>query len=549
MLESVLMIYRFDDFELDADKVELRKNGEALAIEPQVFALLCLLVDNRERMVSKDEVIEKIWAGRIVSDSAIASRIKSARRALGDSGAEQCFIRTVHGQGFRFVGDVQEETPPPSAQPAEPALNAPGPVSSIIKAENERSVDPSPEAPHPNDRSETAKPSLAVLPFGLIGEAGPYAGIADALPHDLITALARLRWLFVIARGSSFRFRGADPDIAELRRLLRVRYCLTGMVEMFGTRINIVVELADTRDGGAIWGDRFTASLDDIHEIRTRIIASVVAALELQIPLNEARVARLSTPESLDAWSSYHLGLQHLLRFTKEDNAAAAALFTRAVREDPGFSRAHAGLSSTHFQNAFLKYTPDPASDILKAKEAATTATELDPMDPFSNFAMGRTFWLEGDLDGSLGWLDRATAISPNYAQGIYARAWTDTISGRGLEGLTHADTAMSLSPLDPFLYAMLGTRALAYILEGDEAKAAAWAEKAARAPGAHVMIAMIAVVAHSLGGNRDAAASWAENVRARRPDVTSQDFFQSFPFHDDAVRARMARALAEHRL
>ncbi len=543
------MIYRFDDFELDADKVELRKDGEALAIEPQVFALLLLLIENRERMVSKDEVIEKIWAGRIVSDSAIASRIKSARRVLGDSGAEQRFIRTVHGQGFRFVGDINSNTLP-VVQVALPKLaSSQESAYDVTATDNQSTAQSLIEIPEEGGLAAHTKPSIAVLPFGLLGEVGAYAGIADALPHDLISALARMRWLFVIARGSSFRFRGVDPDIAELRRLLGVRYCLTGIVEMFGSRITIGVELADTRDGGAIWGDRFTAAFDDIHEIRTRIIASVVAALELQIPLNEARVARLATPESLDAWSSYHLGLQYLLRFTKEDNAAAAELFARAVREDPGFSRAHAGLSSTHFQNAFLKYTLDPASEILKAKEAAANATELDPMDPFSNFAMGRTFWLEGDLDGSLGWLERATTISPSYAQGMYAQAWTDTLSGRGQEGLINAETAMTLSPLDPFLYAMLGTRALAYILQGEESKATTWAEKAARAPGAHVMIAMIAVIAHSLGGNRDAAASWAENVRSRRPDVTSQDFFQSFPFRDGDVRSRMARALAEHRL
>lgn len=198
----------------------------------------------------------------------------------------------------------------------------------------------------------------------------------------------------------------------------------------------------------AVCGDRFTASLDDIHEIRTRIVTSVVAALELQIPLNEARVARLSTPESLDAWSSYHLALQHLRRFTKEDNAAAAELFARAISEDPSFSRAHAGLSSTHFQNAFLKYTLDPASEILKAKEEAAVATELDPMDPFSHFAMGLTFWLEGNLDGSLGWLDRATTISPSYAQGLYAQAWTDTLSGRGQEGLVNRHVAKSTRSL-----------------------------------------------------------------------------------------------------
>ncbi|MEZ5931042.1 MAG: winged helix-turn-helix domain-containing protein [Alphaproteobacteria bacterium] len=535
------MIYRFEQFALDAGKVELRKDGEAVAIEPQVFALLLLLIENRERMVSKDEVIEKVWDGRIVSDSAIASRIKSARRALDDSGAGQRLIRTVHGQGFRFVGEVRLEPVQPAARAAATPMAAEaGHATPDVQLSGEANADL-------GRQGTTVKPSIAVLPFRWLGDADGYAGIADALPHDLISALARLRWLFVIARGSSFRFRGVDPDIAGLGRLLGVRYGLTGMVEMFGTRITIGVELADTRDGGVLWGDRFTASLDDIHEIRSRIVASIVAALELQIPLNEARLARLATPDSLDAWSSYHLGLQHLLRFARDDNAAAARLFERAIRQDPGFSRAYAGLSSAHFQNAFLKYTGDTAAEILKAKDTAAQAIQLDPMDPFSNFAMGRTFWLEGDLDASRGWLDRATSISPNYAQGIYARAWTDTLSGHGHEGSANAEVAMSLSPLDPFLYAMLGTRALACMIEGDEAKAAEWAEKAARSPGAHVLIAMIAVVAHSLNGDTAAAASWAENARSRRTDVTSDHFFQAFPFRDETIRQRIAEALRMH--
>jgi tetratricopeptide (TPR) repeat protein len=224
-------------------------------------------------------------------------------------------------------------------------------------------------------------------------------------------------------------------------------------------------------------------------------------------------------------------------------------MFERAIAEDPVFSRAHAGLSSIHFQNAFLRYTDDPDAEVLKAKKAAAMAVDLDPMDPFSNFAMGRTFWLEGDLDGSRGWLDRATAISPNYAQGIYAQAWTDTISGRGHEGLANADTAMSLSPLDPFLYAMLGTRALACLVRGDHEEAAKWAEKAARAPGAHVLIALIAVIAQTLNGRHDMARSWALQARKQRPDVTMAHFFRSFPFRDDETRDRIAEALARHKI
>ncbi len=525
------MIYEFGEFELDADKVELRKNDLVIATEPQVFRLLLLLIENCERLVTKDEIVEVVWGGRIVSDSAISSRIKSARQILGDTGAAQRLVRTVHGQGFRFVGNVNRRG----------TSQGPG-----IEAEPQvqRST---PDPAKPEGQGSPAKPSIAVLPFQVLGEAGAYTSIADALPHDLISALARLRWLFVIARGSSFRFRAPDPDMAEISALLKVRYCLTGIVEVIGSSIAMTVELIDTRDGGVLWADRFKATIEDVHDIRAQIVSSVVAALELQIPLNEARIARLSTPESLDAWSSYHLGLQHLLRFTEADNATATELFERAIQEDPGFSRAQAGLSSTHFQNAFMNYTRHPEDDIRKAKDAALAAVQLDPMDPFSNFAMGRTFWLEGDLDGSRGWLERATSISPSYAQGIYAQAWTDTVAGHGHEGLASAELAMSLSPLDPFLYAMLGTRALAYLAQGQETAAAEWAEKAARAPGAHVLIAVIAVAAHALNGHHDAAKTWAENAKSRRPDISSEHFFRSFPFRDETLRQRIAQALASY--
>ena len=158
---------------------------------------------------------------------------------------------------------------------------------------------------------------------------------------------------------------------------------------------------------------------------------------------------------------------------------------------------------------------------------------------------MGRTFWLEGDLDGSLGWLERSTAISPNYAQGIYARAWTETLAGRGLEGRGHVDFAMKLSPLDPLYYAMLGTRAFTHMTLGEDAEAAQWAERAARSPGAHVLIAMIAAAAQALAGDAARAAAWASNVRERNAALTREDFFRSFPMKSETAKARVSGALA----
>lgn len=515
------MIYRFDAFELDTDKVELRENGEPRLIEPQVFALLAFLVEHRERLVSKDEIFENVWDGRFVTDSALASRIKSARKALGDDGKAQAFIKTIHGQGFRFVAGV-------TLQRDETRVEAPAGAAAANAA--------TPDA--------GARPSIAVLPFRLIGEAGPYATIADGLPHELITELARLRWLFVIARGSSFRLRGQDLDMRDVGRTLDVRYCLSGTVEVTGKQLSITTELVDTRGGMIVWSERYTGSVDDIHSMRDDIRATILAALEIQIPLHEATDARLAVTENLDAWSAYHLGLQHIYRFNRKDNAAAADLFGQALKQDPGFARAHAGLSFVHFQNAFMHQTDDVAAEIIVARDCAQRGLDFDQLDPFVNFTMGRTFWLEGDLDRALAWIERSTSLSPNYAQGIYARAWTETIAGNADGGREHIDLAMRLSPLDPLYYAMLGTRGFTHMLRGEYSDAVTWTDRAARSPGAHVLIAMIAAVAQLLAGDESRASAWADNVRERNAELTSHDFFAAFPLKDTVMQQRVAAAL-----
>ena len=512
---AVCMIYRFGPFELDMARFELRMDDEVCAIEPQVFTLLALLVENRDRLVSRDEIIEKVWDRRIVSESAISSRIKSARQALGDNGATQRYIRTIHRQGFRFVAQAR------ATSAAGTGKGGTGP-----------------------DAAQAARPSIAVLPFRHLGVPGPYAAIADALPHELIIELARLRWLFVTARGSSFRLRGADADAGEIGRLLGVRYYLSGTVEIADTHLVVMVELIDTRNSGIVWAERFAGSIDDVHQVRTDIRARMLSALEIQIPLHEAALARLTVTENLDAWSAYHLGLQHLYRFNQRDNAAAAALFQQSIGQDPGFARAHAGLSFMHFQTAFMHYADDLPEQIALARCCAARGLELDPIDPFVNFTMGRSFWLDGDLDSSLAWLERSTSISPNYAQGLYARAWTETLAERGLEGRRHVDLAMRLSPLDPLHYAMLATRAFTHMMLGEDAEAAQWAERAARSPGAHVLIALIAVAAHAQANNDTRAAAWAADVRSRNPALTRDDFFRAFPMKSAATRARVLKAL-----
>jgi tetratricopeptide (TPR) repeat protein len=192
-----------------------------------------------------------------------------------------------------------------------------------------------------------------------------------------------------------------------------------------------------------------------------------------------------------------------------------------------------------------MHYADDVDGAIQEARRCATRGLELDALDPFVNFTMGRTYWVEGDLDTSLGWLERATQISPSYAQGIYARAWTEAMAGRAGEGREHVDLAMRLSPLDPLHYAMLATRGFTHMLRGEDAEAAQWVERGARSPGAHVLIAMVAAAAHTLAGDAERAAHWTANARERNAALTQADFFRAFPMKSDAMRARVERALA----
>ena len=270
------MIYEFGDFQVDVTRAELRDGAEVRAVEPQVFELIVFLAGNAGRLITKDEIVEAVWDGRIVSDSAVASRIKSARQALGDDGKTQKYIKTLHGRGFRFDAPVTvEEATPDVVQ-----------VVSQTPAQDIRADDQT-------DKPASSRPSIAVLPFSLIGNGGDYAGFADALPHEIIAELSRLRWIRVIARGSTFQFRSTQIDADEIRNALGARYYLTGSIEFLGPRMTILIELTDTSDRSVVWAEKYQAAVEGIHEVRGDILSNIISSLEVQITANEAQARPL----------------------------------------------------------------------------------------------------------------------------------------------------------------------------------------------------------------------------------------------------------------
>ena len=505
------MRYLFEQFELDTEKFELTRGGEAVRLEPQVLALIELLVSNAERAVSKDEINERVWGGRIVTDAAVNSRIRSARQALDDSGSEQRLIRTVRNHGFRFVGEVRTPTVTQAVSLAAP------PVAPMATQNS--------DVPH--------KPAIAVLPLKLLSLDTRYEPLADAIAHEIIADLSRLRWLHVISRASTFKLRGREDEIDEVARLLGVDYVLTGTLALFGERANIAIELMDCRNGGVVWAENIETSLDELIELRVQLVTRIANAIELRIQKQEAESSQSLATENLDAWMSYFRGLRHVNRFNGHDNEIAMHLFERAVALDPQFALAHAGLSFAHFQNAFVGYVKDTKASQQAALVTAERAFELDQLDPVVNLMVGRAKYLLGQWEQAEPWFDRASALNPNSALAYYNKALVHTMSGECADIPSLTDQALSLSPIDPLQYAFLAVRAMGHLAEGELGAAVHWSEQAANAPLAHHLIDLIASACNYHVGNAEQARFRFERARQRNPRFTRADYYRSLPTQD----------------
>jgi DNA-binding SARP family transcriptional activator len=373
--------------------------------------------------------------------------------------------------------------------------------------------------------------SIAVMPFvDCSTEALVRGGIADALAHDVITRLAKLRTLFVIAQGTVFALHERRIGAEEAGRILNVDYVVSGSVRTRGDRLTVTVELVETRSARVVWAETFNHKLDDaflvLEEIGNRIVASIASEIETI----ERNRAILKPPRSLDAWEAHHRGLWHMYRLRKEDNDKARHFFQTALRLDPTFSRAYAGLSFTHFQDAFQNWGKREV-EIDRAYEAAAQGIMADERDPAVHWAMGRALWLHGRREESVSELERSIDLSPNFALGHYNLSFVHAIVGDARTAIASSDHSRHLSPFDPMLFGMLATRALALVRLGELEEAAGWALKAAARPNAFPHIHAIAAFSLALAGSLDQAHSCAAAVRRAAPRYSLAEFFTTFPF------------------
>ena len=418
------MQFLFADHRLDTARRELRRGSKPIAVEPQVFDLLIYLVQNCDRVVSKDDLIDSVWSGRVVSDSALTSRINAARRAIGDSGGEQKLIRTIARRGFRFVGAVrmQSNGDETAAPPDE-------------LGENERLGLP-PAGP----------PTIAVLPFLNMSGDLEQEYFSDGISEDIITALCRYPSLFVIARNSSFAFKGRSMEVKQVGRALGVRYLLEGSLRKAGNRIRATAQLVEAETGQHIWAERYDRDLVDIFAVQDEITEAVTLAVAPAIADAELHRAMRKPPGSLDAWAAYQRGLWHLGKANVEDSALAEKFFQQAVELDASFSGGYKGLSQLQAQTADFRGR-DLAEALKSAEVLARRAVVLDGADAEARSRLANALYRQGDYEGGLAEAERALAISPNLADAHGEKGAILIFSGRPKEGVTVLERCIRLDP------------------------------------------------------------------------------------------------------
>jgi len=389
--------------------------------------------------------------------------------------------------------------------------------------------------------------SVAVMPFvDSSTVTSARGGTADALAHDVITRLAKLRSLFVIAQGTVFALheRGIGPD--EAARMLDVDYVASGSVQRRDTSLTVTIELVETRTARIVWAEVFSRKLDDAFEVLDEIGNSIVASIASEIEASERNRAVLMPPNSLDAWEAHHRGLWHMYRFNKPDNDRAQHFFEMAVHRDPTFARAYAGLSFTHWQNAFQGWAErGPETD--RALEAAGQSIMADERDPAAHWAVGRALWLQGQFDRSVVELEQAIDLSPNFALGHYTLAFVHCQSGDPHAAISFGDRSRDLSPCDPLLFGMLATRALALMRLGRFAEAADFGVKAASRPNAHAHILAVTAFSLALDGRLDEGRAYVASIRKTRPHYGLDDYLRAYQFtpQDEKVFRGVAQRLS----
>ena len=449
-------IHKFGPFRLDTKAQTLFRGTEPVALGRRAVALLGVLVEQAGTLVPKETLIEAGWSSLAVEEGNLTVQIAALRRVFGAEPGGKRWIETMPRRGYRFVGPQVASEDGTSA-----AAAATGPVPAL---------------------SLPDRPSIAVLPFINLSGEPEQEYFADGIVEEITTALSRIRWLFVIARNSSFTYKGRAVDVKQVGRELGVRYVLEGSVRKVANRVRIAGQLVDAGTGAHLWADRFDGKLKDIFDLQDQVTAGVVSAISPRLEQAEIERAKRKPTESLDSYDYFLRGMASVYQWNRDDISEALKLFYRAIDLDPNFATAHGVAAWCYLWRNAHGWATDREQAIAETTRLARRVAESGKDDAvalaFGGLALA---YVAGDLEGGAALIDRALALNPNLTTAWYASGWVRAFLGETDIAIEHLARAMRLSPLDPLMFLMKALTGHAHFIAGSYPQAAEWAAKAAR--------------------------------------------------------------------
>ena len=508
------MRYLFEGCALDTDRRELRRETDLVAIEPQVFDLLVYLIRHRDRVVSKDDLLASIWHGRAISESALFNRINAARSAIGDTGERQRLIKTLPRRGLRFVAAVREELRDRTeAESSEPSVRA------------------------------TEKPSIAVLPFVNLSGDPEEDYFIDGVVEDIIAALSRNRAFFVIARNSSFTYKGRSIDTKQIARELGVRYVLEGSVRRSGNHVRVTGQFIDAESGRHLWADRFDGDLVDIFDLQDQLVTSVVGALAPQLEKAEIDRAKRDMTGNLASYDLYLRGLASWNRWTRDENAKALELFNAAIAKDRDFSTPY-GLAASchHFAKANGWASRFDKEEIARLVERAA---DIGSDDAVALCWAGHVHaYFFRDLDRALLLIDRALDLDVNLAVAWQRSGWVRGYAGEPDSAIESLNKAIRLNPLDPRVFLTESAMAFAHFIAGRDDESARSAAMALRVKPNWLPALRMTIASNAMRGQAEEAQRALSVYLGIDPEINISRLCEYYPFRREADRQRLIDAM-----
>ena len=486
------MIYTFDQFELNLPDVTLTRQGQVITVEPQVFDVLATLVSRNEQLVTKQDLVDAVWGGRFISDSALSSRIKSARAALGDDGKQQRLIRTIHGRGFRFVGEVK------------------------IKAANQ--PNPSKKSLEPDEA-----PLVAVLPFENLSSDADQDYLANAITQDISNILARHRWLDVLSTNALRPFMQETHLYDALRDQVGVHYVVEGSVRRAGDRMRLATTLVSTERGQTHWSETYDRNIADVFDLQDDISNMIVSRIEPEIGFAERQRVARGPERDLKAWECFHLGVDNFFKFTALANQEAQSLLDRSRTLDPNFAEAHAWWAYSVVLGMVYWNTAVDEALLDEALSATETAVRLDDRNAVLFALKARVRLARGEYELAIRENQRAIDLNPALASAHCGLADSLAYDGQYEASIDTFEHVIQLSTNDPQRWAFFTYGALAMIFKGDYERALTWCDEALAIPNRQYWTLAHKMVALAYLGRLDEMERARNALLAENPDFSLQ--------------------------